>query len=147
MPLPLQESWAVRKEFVTDPHILIGRCELLRPADRDLVVTLFGRHGSAELLAHLGHCHAQTIRRRYRKLLSRLHSERFLLAARSLPYLSGEQADLARLHICQGLSLRATARRIGLTYHQARKLLGQVHGVIQNQALLARRLPMPSAPL
>lgn len=144
MPLSLQESWAVRKEFVTDPHILIGRCELLCPADRDLVVALFGHHGSAELLAHLGHCHVQTIRRRYRKLLARLHSERFLLAARSLPYLSGEQAALARLHICQGVSLREAAGRIGLTYHQARKLLHVIHGVIQNQALLVRKLPMPS---
>lgn len=143
MPLPL-ESWAVRKEFVTDQHILIGRCELLCPVDRDLVKALFGHHSSAELLAHLAKCHVQTIRRRYRRLLVRLHSERFLLAARSLPYLSGEQARLTRLHICQGLSLREAAGRIGLTYHQARKLLDQVHGVIQSQALLVRKLPPPS---
>ena len=51
--------------------------------------------------------------------------------------------DRLSLGVGGGLSLRQAAGQIGLTYHQARKLLHQVHGVIQSQTLLVRKLPVP----
>ena len=56
----------------------------------------------------------------------RLNSSRFLDAARAMPYLSSEDAELAKLWFCQELTQRQLCAKLSATCHWVRKRLEQV---------------------
>lgn len=145
MPRRLKESLAQRRPFLRDDDVIVGRAQLLAPSDRNLLLSVWVNNGSAELMAHLAKRHPQTIRRRIRRLLDRVHSPAFLAAARAIPYLRPDQAGIARLHLCQGRSLRQTASAAGLSLHEVRRLVSEVRGTIAGLGERRTRLsPVPS---
>jgi DNA-directed RNA polymerase specialized sigma24 family protein len=130
MSLPIRDSLARRRALPCDEEILLGRAELLARPDRDLLLAVWVHRGSAQLMAHLAGCHVQTIRRRVRKLLKRIQGDSFLAAARALPLLPARQGQIARLHFCQGASLRQTATACGLSLHEVRRHVHEIRGAM-----------------
>ena len=138
MSLPIKDSLSRKRPLACDEAIVAGRAELLGRTDRDLLLAIWVHRGSADLMARLAGCHVQTIRRRARKLIRRIHSPAFLAAARALPLLPANQVQIARLHFCQGLSLRQTARRADLSLHEVRCQVHEIRGALAGIQALAR---------
>lgn len=126
MQLSLRESICRHRELPDDQEILTGRIELLAPADRELLEAVLIRGQSATSLARIMGVRPRTLRDRVRRLSRRVASRRFLDAARAMSYLPDEDAELARLYYCQGLSQRALAERLGVTSHSLRRRLDRI---------------------
>ncbi len=108
-----------------------ARAELLPPADRSLVLAAWIYQQPTAMIAQLRGTSRHAVRRRVRCLVGRLHSEEFIGAARALRLLAADRAEVARLHFCHGLSLRATAKALGMSYHKARRTATEIHGLIR----------------
>ncbi len=126
MHLTLRESICVATELPRNDTILMGRAELLSPEDRDLVDAVLIRGQSTRSVAGMMGGSARAVRRRVSRLGRRLTSRKFLSAARSLSYLSPDDADLAKLYYCQGLSHRQLVTRLGLSIHVLRRRLDRI---------------------
>ncbi len=126
MRLTLKESICRTRQFPSDDSILLGRAELLGEDERDLIEAVFVRSQSSGSLARMMGVTESTIHRRVHRLCRRMTSNTFLDAARALPYLSQQDAILAKMRYCQGLSQRQLCRRLGLSYHALRRRLDQV---------------------
>ncbi len=130
MPIRLKESIARSREVVRDDRIVEGRSEFLAPADRDLLRAIWLDGQPTQRMALLAGSTPRRVRYRVRQLIRHIHSESFLAAARALPRLRGRHAELARRHFCEGLSERATARAMVLSYHDVRQLLAELRVLI-----------------
>ncbi|MGC9454819.1 MAG: hypothetical protein ACP5HU_08125 [Phycisphaerae bacterium] len=130
MQLSLRENICRKQELPADDEIIRGRIELLSPPEKELLEAVLIRGQSAASLARIMGIPPRTLRDRVRRLSRRLTSRPFLDAARALPYLPAEDAELARLYFCQGLSQRTLARRLGLTSHKLRRRLDRVSAQI-----------------
>ncbi len=130
MPLSLRENICRHQELPDDQEVIRGRIELLDSPDRDLLEAILIQGQSAASLARIMGVRPRTLRERVRRLTHRLSSRRFLDAARSLSYLSAEDAELARMHFCQGLSQRELARRLGTSTHALRRRLDRIDAEI-----------------
>ncbi|MFP3937088.1 MAG: hypothetical protein ACLFVW_02010 [Phycisphaerae bacterium] len=130
MPLSLQENICRKKELPADEEVIRGRMELLSPPEKELLEAVLVRGQSASSLARIMGVRPRTLRDRVRRLSRRLTSREFLDAARALQYLPAEDAELARLYFCQGLSQRALAKRLGITAHTLRRRLDRVSAQI-----------------
>lgn len=140
MALSLKESIARCQKIISDDQIIAGRSELLRRDDRVLVRAVWIDNQSTRRVASLAGVTPNCVRQRVRRIVKRIHSEDFLAAARLLPELTGRHAQVARLHFCQGLSCRAAARKTGIPYHEFRRLVDEVRGIVRlRQRRAARR--------
>lgn len=131
MPMYLKESIARRREVVRDDQIIEGRSALLARKDRDLLRAIWLDGQSAQRVADMAGVPAPRIRRRVLRLIERIGSKEFLAAARSLPSLRGPHAAVARLCFCQGLTERATAERMGESYHHVRRWVIELRGILR----------------
>ena len=131
MPWNLRESIARRREVVRDDEIIEGRAQFLLPEDRDLLRAAWLQQHSTRLLASLSGASPRAIRYRVGRLIRRIHSPEFLAAVRLLPRLEGDRLTIARLHFCQGLSVRAAARASGLSYGRVRRIVDELRGMMR----------------
>lgn len=131
MALSLKESIARCQRIIADDQIITGRSELLGRADRALVWAVWIDNQSTRQVASLVGVSPSCVRQRVRRIVKHIHSEDFLAAARLLPELSGRHALVARLHFCQGLSCRAAAAKAGIPYHEFRRLVDEVKGIMR----------------
>ena len=104
--------------------------QLLAPPERELLEAVLIRGQSASSLARIMGVRPRTVRDRVRRLTRRLSSRRFLDAARALEYLPPDDAELARLHFCEGTSQRELARRRGMTSHALRRRMDRISAEI-----------------
>ena len=132
MPIRLREAIARARPRVREDAVIEARAALLGEDDRDLLLAVWSYQQPTRMVAHLCGASPRAVRHRIRVLLDRLHSQRFLAAARSLRFLNDAQAELARLHFCQGLSVRRSSEAMGISYHRARRLAAEVRGVIKH---------------
>ncbi len=143
MPLTLKEAYARtrRLRFLRNDEIIEARAALLTPADRDLVraTIIFGQPTS--MIAKLGRISPTAVRRRVRSLVKRLGSQQFISAARCMHLLSDAQAAVAKHHLLEGKSLRATARATGMPYHEVRMRLTEIKGIIKGMKNLKENYP------
>jgi hypothetical protein len=102
------------------------RAELLAPRDRDLVEAVVLRGQRVSSLARLMGVCPRSLRDRVHVLTQRMASRDFLDAARALPYLTNDDAFLARAAFCEGMPRRELCRRFGLTWHALRRRLDQL---------------------
>ncbi len=130
MSLSLRENICRVRRLPKDPQLLIGRAELLIPEDRELVEAIFLRSQTAASLARIMGSTPRKVSNRVRQLARRMSSRDFLNAARSLPYISKEDAKLARLRFCAGLSERKLARKTGQSLHVLRRKLVSIRAQI-----------------
>ena len=131
MALSLKESIARRHKTISDDQIIVGRSELLAPPDRVLVRAVWIDNQPTRQVASLAGVTPSCVRQRIRRIVKHMHSEDFLAAARLLPELTGRHALVARLHFCQGLSCRAAADKAGIAYHEFRRLVDEVKGIMR----------------
>ena len=130
MPLSLRESIAQTREIPRSDAVIMGRAELLAPADRDLIEAVFLRNQSAASLARIMGIPERRLQRRVHRLMERLTSPEFLDAARALDYLAEMDARIARLRFCQGLPLRRIALMLNLSYHRLRRRVDRISAQI-----------------
>jgi DNA-directed RNA polymerase specialized sigma24 family protein len=139
MALSLKESIARYHKAISDDQIIVGRSELLGRADRVLVRAVWVDNQSTRQVASLVGVTPSCVRQRIRRIVKHMHSEDFLAAARLLPELTGRHALVARLHFCQGLSCRAAADKAGIPYHEFRRLVDEVKGIMRLRQRRDRR--------
>ena len=130
MGLSLKDAIARSIPRVREDAVIESRADLLPAADRDLVLAVWTYHQPTRMVADMRGTSADAVRRRLRVLIDRLHSDHFIGAARVMRLLNPGQAEVARLHFCYGLSVRATARATGVGYHETRRLAAEVSGLI-----------------
>ena len=128
MALSLKDSIARGQWIVSDDQIITGRSKLLARADRVLIHAVWIDNQSTRQVASLVGITPSCVRQRIRRIVKHMHSEDFLAAALLLPELTGRHASVARLHFCQGLSCRAAADKMGIPYHEFRRLVDEVKG-------------------
>jgi DNA-directed RNA polymerase specialized sigma24 family protein len=128
--LTLREDLVESSDLPRSDAVLQGRAEFLAPADRDLVVAVMIRGQPATELARLMESSDRAIRRRVNRLCRRLTSKPFLRAVRALRFLAEDEAKVAQLYFCHGLSQRRLARALGLSVHQLRRKLDHVSAKI-----------------
>jgi transposase InsO family protein len=143
MPLTLKEHIARIASLLPQEPLLWQRAGLLEEIDRELLKSVLLDGLPVSRVSRLMGQPAVLLRRRVRRLLNRLQSPEFLAAARSLPHLDGRQGGLARMILCQGLSLRQAARILHISYFEARTKLMEVNAVISR---LETNQPAPPDP-
>jgi len=134
MTISLKEAICRHAQFrridIREDAEIEARAELLPPADRSLVLAAWIYQQPTAVIAQLRGTTPHAVRRRVRCLLGRLHSDEFVGAARALRLLPTDRAAVARLHFCQGLSLHATAKALGISYHKVRRMATEIRGLI-----------------
>ncbi|MCD4823971.1 MAG: hypothetical protein K8S55_05150 [Phycisphaerae bacterium] len=123
MPVQLRENIYRTRHIPRTDAVLMGRAELLAPVDRDLIETILIRGQSAASVGRLMKISPRNVRQRVHRLGRRMTSRKFLDAARALPYLAVEDAEIARLYYCQCIPQRELGQRVGLTNHAIRRRL------------------------
>lgn len=131
MVLPLYESICKARKLPDDEQVLCGRIALLLPAEQDLVRAILIHRQTYEAVGRLTGLGPNAVRGRYSRILRRMSSKGFLQAARALPYLAGDSADLAKAFFCQAQTYRQLCQRLNLSYHALRKRLERARVEIQ----------------
>jgi DNA-directed RNA polymerase specialized sigma24 family protein len=129
--LSLRENICRNYRIPSDRAVLMGRADLLARDDRDLVEAVMVHGQTAAALARISGRDADGLRRRVNRLCRRLASRRFLEAARLLPYLPAEDAEIVKLHFCQRLGHRRIAQATGLSVHAVRRRIDHLTAQIQ----------------
>jgi len=131
MPLQFRDNLYTGTHLPRDEEVLVGRAKLLSEEDQLLVEAVLVHGQSAAFTARLMGAPPRSIRNRLRRICRHLTSRRFLDAARALPYLKPDDAELARLWFCRRLSQRQLCRRLNLTVHELRKSLEALRAQIE----------------
>jgi DNA-directed RNA polymerase specialized sigma24 family protein len=131
MAVSLKESVLASGRLPRSDDVVESRAALLSPVDRDLVEAVLVRGQTTRSLARLMGMSPRGVRDRVNRLTKRMASRAFIDAARSLPYLSPEDAALATLRFCQGYRLRGLCEKLGVSEHTVRRRLVRVEAEIQ----------------
>lgn len=130
MPVSFEEYMSSQARLPRDEQVLIGRLELLDDFDRQLVDAVVIRGQPTASLARLMGKSQRIIRDRVLSLMRRVASDDFLAAARSLPYLTGEERRIATRYFCQAATLRQLSQETGMTIHRTRRRIDQLRAKI-----------------
>lgn len=131
MALTLRENICKARKLPRDETLFMARAELLWPEDRELLEAIIIRGQTVDSVSHMMGISSRQVGNRVRKLARRLSSRKFLEAARSLQYLSQEDATLARLHFCAGISERGLAQRLNTTQYAIRRRMDWIRAQIE----------------
>lgn len=131
MPISLRDSMTRKEDLPRTDAVLMGRAELLSPADRDLLEAVLLRSQPVAALGRIMNVDAGALRTRIHRLGKRLSSRRFLDAARALQYLDPGDARLARLHFCQRISIPDLAEQEGMSRYTMRRHIDRISAQIQ----------------
>ena len=135
MPVQLKESVHKAHRLPRTESVLMGRAELLAPADRDLLEAVLIHGTPTTMLARMMRVSCASLRRRIHRLTRRLVSKEFLDAARAIPYLEPDDATLARQVFCEGTSQRELLSVMGVSMYHLRYRMMRLRAEI---AVLAR---------
>ncbi len=130
MALSLRESVCNARRLPKDMDLVMGRAELLHAEDKELLEAILIRGQTAASAGNMMGVSARVVANRVRRLAGRLVSRQFMDAARALRYLPPEEAALARLHYCAGLSERKLARQLRISSHVVRRRLDRISAQI-----------------
>jgi len=109
-----------------DSAVLMARAELLAPGDKELMEAILLRGQTVASVARMTGMSVRAVSNRAKRLAARMTSRRFLDAARALPYLDDEDAKLASMKFCAGMSDRGLAEKTGLSQHVVRRRLDRI---------------------
>ena len=138
MAISLRENICRAGKLPRSDAVLMGRAELLKTEDHDLLEAVLILGQSTTSLARLMKTTPRDIRYRVGRLCRHLTSRRFLDAARALPYLDKETGELARLRFCQGASHRELCCRFNITWHRLRRRLDHLAAQIETIRRMTR---------
>ena len=134
MPVSLREAIAQSWPLEINDELIAARAALLAKEDRALLEAVWLKDQSCPQVARLARRKRWAVWRKVRKLLERLNSPRFLAAARLLPYLQEPHRSVVERYFCQGQSLSAVGAATGVGYHETRRILDEVRGVVSAMA-------------
>jgi len=101
-----------------------ARVDML-PAGQRAIVTLFLNGRSFRMLAKNAGVNEATVARRLRKIVSRIISDDFL-AALSQDDMSKEKIEIIRDYFINGLSVKAIAKKTGISRYRVSKIIRQL---------------------
>lgn len=109
--------------------------------DRSLIEAIFGEGRTLIAVAACTGERPRTLRRRLRRVISRLIDPRFAFVAMHRGAWPQRRRLVATLHIIQARTLRDTARRLGITEHAVRREICAIDVLFSQQAS-----PFPTHP-
>ena len=130
MALSFRENIFIERRLPRDQQLLSGRAELLSPGDRELVEAVLIRGQTFVSVSRMMGISPRKAGNRVRRLAALLASRQFLETARALRYLPREDARLARLRFCAGLSERKLAGKLQVSTHAIRRRLDRIRAQI-----------------
>lgn len=146
MPLTLKESIYRSQSLPRNEEIVRSRAALLESPDRELVEAVLLHNQPAPAIARLTGQSVHHVRRRVQRLTRRLNARVFLETMRLLRFLPADEALLARLHFCAGLSQRTIAQRLGQPDYYVRRRIEQISAELALvRRLVNRRRQVPEA--
>lgn len=131
-PRPTEAEGLLRRRVLdAQGDALLRRAHVLDPDDRALLEALL-REGESPLGAAKSRgVSTRTVRRRLRRLINRMASERFLFVlAQHLSWPLGRRR-VGEACVLRGRSMRAAARELGLSVHAVRRHLAVVSAMYQ----------------
>lgn len=132
-----------RRPNLNVAHWLVFVAAHLDDEDRALIEAVFRDGITLRTIARLRGVSRYAIGRRIRQLTARLTDPRFIQAVNCLPEWPRRRADLARLCILRGHTVREAAELLGITEHVARSEFAIVNTLIRE----AIEAEMPSMSL
>ncbi len=139
MSIQLRENILSARKLPRTDAVLMGRADFLAPDDRDLIEAVMIRCQPTDSLGRMLNVKPHEIRKRVHRLGRRLSSRKFLDAVRALPYLSDEDAELAKLYYCRSLPQRKLSVELGITVHILRRKLDKLSAEIATITRIRRR--------
>ena len=130
MPATLVHNILDKHKLPHNDAVLLSRSQMLEQSDQAIFKAVFIYKQNAKLVSQLTGLKAYWIRRRVRHLAKLVTGKPFIHAMRAMPHMTPIDAEVARLHHCQGLPLAQTGRRLHLTRYQLRRRLDRVDGLI-----------------
>lgn len=124
--MTLRESFCRSWRLPRDAQVVMGRASFLAPSDRDLVEAVLVRGQRVSAIARMTGVRPRMVRQRLSRLLRLITSREFLDAVGALAYLGQEDAALARLHFCQGLTQMELCRHLKCARHTLRRRLDRL---------------------
>lgn len=104
------------------------------PGDRRLIEAVYKDGHTLHALSELIGERPRSLRRRYRRVISRLIEPRFAFVASRGRLWPARRRLVGTLHIIRGRTIRDTARRLGLTEHAVRRELSVIDGLFEEYA-------------
>ena len=147
MSVQLRENVLSARKLPRTDAVLMGRAEFLAPEDRDLIEAVLIRCQRADSLGRMLKVRPRVIRKRVHRLGRRLASQKFLDAVRALPFLSDEDAELAKLYFCRSVPQRQLCADLGLTTHVLRRRLDKLSAEIATITRIRKAGAMAGAKL
>lgn len=135
MRVPLRDSFQARSV-----ETVYLRSNWLEGRDRFLVDLVYRRGVPISQLAHLMQIRPNSLRRRLRTLVKRLHNPEYLFCLANREKFSAREREILRRHFVQGLTILQTARRCECSRHMVYRTLEKV----KERITLCRRLTKPS---
>ena len=130
MALTLRESVCIARKLPRDPAVLAGRAELLLPDERELIEAILIRGQKVVSVSRMTGLSPRAISNRVRRITRRMAGRKFLDTARALRFLHREDATVARLKFCAGVSDRKLAADMGLSAYVLRRRLDRISAQI-----------------
>jgi DNA-directed RNA polymerase specialized sigma24 family protein len=131
MTVSLQDNYFHSRELPQNDSVLMGRADLLKLEDRDLLEAVVIRGQSAVSVARMMKIKPRAVHRRIRRLCRMVSSHAFLDAARALPYLEEPDTNLVRMRFCQGATYQDLCRHFNLSWHHVRRRLDRLAAQIE----------------
>lgn len=100
---------------------VIERAQVLPPQQRAMVEGIYLRQLSAAALSREMKLDSRCLRRDVRAIVHRVLSPIFPFVVRHRDTWTGQRRQVARLCYIEGMSLRAAAHRIGISFHKVRR--------------------------
>ena len=126
MALTLKESVCIARRLPRDEAVLAGRAELLLPDERELIEAILIRGERVLSVSRMTGLSPRTVSNRVRRISKRMAGRKFLDTARALRFLTREDATVARLKFCAGISERKLAKYMGLSPYILRRRLDRI---------------------
>jgi hypothetical protein len=130
--LPLGRD--IRSDFRGSARLLLHRSEALDNDERDIVQAVFGRGLSAAEVARLRGERAAPMRRRIRRLVTRVLSPQFALVMGQRDNWPAARRRVATACFLRGKSIRQAATELNLSFYAARRHHDAVLDLLQPEA-------------
>lgn len=110
-----------RRRVRDEAEVLVARAAWALPEDRRLIEAVYREGMTARAVAELRGESADRTRRRLRRVVERLLSDRFTFTLRERDGWPRERRRVATACILQGRPMRDAARHLKVSYHEVRK--------------------------
>ncbi len=120
-----------RRSVRDEAETLVARAAWALPEDRRLIEAVYREGMSARAVAELRGETAAMVRRRLRRVVVRLLSEKFVFVLRERDGWPKERRRVATACVLQGRSMRDAAKHLQVSFHEVRKQMHVVDAMLE----------------